>query len=372
MNDGSHSNLEMKETTGGVSQGNPRDETILLKILLALHGTKEGLEFQKNTECLTRKWDSRGLGARSATTTAYQEAQRRLLIFLAVQEDRRFLLFSKAATSLNWSAETQDHHWQAIHSAAQILNISTGGEIKQTSKFLRVQATKATTWRPEEKQEDSLQFFEARHCARLEQYTKTLETHQVIYVEPSIISFYLGQRTGDTIKWRTKEIRNVEFPKLPTCVAITVLDGKTVERMGPYTLFAPLDSKIARIILERRVSARAMGSFYLFLNSPTELNKQDLEKETQRFERQTHRLLKAGGLEMDLRATRRGGLSLQMMLGYDTSTVRTMSQHASDKMLKTYLANDLFNAAIARSHLDIVSDVEELVNNWSAGTRKEF
>jgi hypothetical protein len=170
-----------------------------------------------------------------------------------------------------------------------------------------------------------------------------------ILILPLVCSWILGQRCGDVLLWRTKNVNaTTSFTGL-TSLSITVVEGKTIPATGPFTLHMPHDSEIAAALLRWKETRGVLP--YLFLPSPTILDNHADTRALARAQQQKMRTHFAG----DLRSLRRGGLVAMSMANLPDDHVRTMSRHTDAPMLRRYLAAGRLNHTEAALQMEAVS-----------------
>lgn len=175
------------------------------------------------------------------------------------------------------------------------------------------------------------------------------------------VSFTLGQRVGDTLRWRVSKVRLQRFPYLlGEVISITVVEGKTVEKTGAYTLHIPSETHTGQLIHLLHKEAQQTQSRYLFFHSEVILQKVESQAVLVGLEKKMHADLTAANNDIDLRAVRRGGLTQMALNGYPLTSIMLFSQHRSVDILKRYLADDLFNGSNAQQMSEVIQYQESM------------
>lgn len=277
---------------------------------------------------------------------AQRPTQRRLLPFLLLDLEDRYRTLTQVPDSV-WGPRTKAAYWATISAMAPLLGLTKTPSHHQ--RILTAEAKKTTTWNPE----DPTQFISAMDIDIIRNTVGIpAKTRRIID-----IAFSLGQRVGDTLRWRTDQVALQHFPQMKTPVlSVTIVEGKTVEHSGPYTLFIPFGGALSDTILEQIAEMKAIKpqSKYVFLESQVLLSKKDTEKAVLEQEAWMHADLKGSNLDLDLRAIRRGGLSLMAQNAIPMSTILLFSRHQSVKTLSIYLHRDAFNADHAKQMTDTI------------------
>lgn len=176
---------------------------------------------------------------------------------------------------------------------------------------------------------------------------------------PLVIAFVTGQRLSDVMLWRRSSARAVRLASTES-VAILVVEGKTVSQTGPYVVHLPRNGLAVRCL------AQATGKGpYFFLPVGKILPKMDARKEVVRQQRL---LKKTASLVMDLRALRRGGLSLMGATGAPNSHLLALSHHKSEEMLRRYLAAGLLDRKLANTQMQLIRHNENAVQRSTTHT----
>lgn len=280
------------------------------------------------------------LDAREANGIATNQTQKRLLPFLAMPTATRFSLMRDS-----WAPRTRATYWAILTSLATILELPSHPDDKVIQKSLDAEARSAPNWSmgPEN-------FLTPATAAEIQKIASTQDTPLLRAI---FVSFILGQRLGDTLKWRRANIWTQTFPYCPEeILTITITEGKTVESTHPYSLHCPLKSAVAQEILA--ATAQTATSSYIFWTSDFILDKKALALMTTKLEKQIHHILAMHNLDFDLRGVRRGGLSLMAMSGWSYATIRLFSRHTSDTTLSLYLLRGSLSAANAEAMSEVV------------------
>lgn len=305
-------------------------------------------ETRENSMRLHQAWASRAEPFERLTTIHSQERQRRLLLLLALPEKQRIQTFNIIAERLNWKSSTRDTYFASLVKAAQIIDEPTTKISAANQKILARKARSTETWTTE----NFCQFTTPETIRQIEQ----LEM-EIFF--PVIVTFWLGQRIGDVLRWQTRNIVPRHFPSQMPTISITVVESKTTDSTGPYSLHVPANGKIGRIISQSKNNSTGP---YLFLTPKATLEKKDLDQVLVEKERLIHAALKKAGLDMDFRALRRGGLAQMSAAGWAKEQIRTFSRHKSNEMLDIYLARGSLDGGMAILHTKMLASIEQDVN----------
>lgn len=237
------------------------------------------------------------------TTRAYQNSQARLLPFLAVPQAIRFDLFMQVCERRDWRWSTREAYWCAILAAQSLLGWPTTVLDKKSLGHLKHKS----------------QVELARSAPPLlPSHLATLLQVRDIYSLAIATTFVLGQRASDVALWRAERIRPLDARFL----AISIVEGKVVPRIGPYSLFLPIGHEIATALLHLVQLRRAEGACYIFPEDTVRVISLRLAD------------LDAG---LDVRSIRRGGLTQMALAGATVPQMLAFSRHASPQMLYKYL-----------------------------------
>lgn len=247
------------------------------------------------------------------TTQEWQQIQRRMLVFLPVHPLLRFAVFRQVAISKEWKFSTQETYWGATLSAMRNLNIVPQEHERRSARWLQAQAmmdipAAAPPLLPEQ-------------AATLASKYPDDEVTLII-----LLSFVLGQRLPDMALLRKSRIQWREV------VAITLVEGKVIPRIGPFTVFLLRET---RYCVAQRLWNHWNQTCEDRLFSETVVHQAALR-------------LKNLALGLEVRSPRRGGLQAMALAGVPTEVILKFSRHASEPMLRKYL--DHGNCMLHDSH----------------------
>lgn len=255
------------------------------------------------------KFDGRDQGFK-LTTTDYQRVQRRLLVFLVVEnisetflDTAGFRAPSKAVDDLLMAPSTASTYWVAITAAAKAVGM------------VIPDATKVDTWLNHISEMNP----PARPSLTLEELHLAAGSAPPHVKDAMFLSFLMGQRLGDVLLLQQRSISVVQntLQRKSSC-CVTFYEGKTVGLTGVYTLHIPIVGEAANIMI--RAQERSWENLFV---PPGEI------KETVRAEAN----LQIG----DVRALRRGGLQMMALMEVPLDEILLFSRHQSVKMLYKYL-----------------------------------
>lgn len=259
----------------------------------------------------------------------------RMLPVLAVAPTERANFFEQIAEEMDWGPRTRDTYWASCLSMASILNMEILVEDRALSHVLQKQAAEAPSW---DLEQEGTVLTEEQIIATEQLAVRAPPAHPI---RAAYISLVWGQRVGDVLKLTPMAITKMgKLTENAARISATFTEGKTIGKMGPYTLSVAITHPMATLLWESAQAAVAMGRNTLFDNSTKEI---------------TAMLGK-----VDLRAFRRTGLTRMSMAGAEVNTLLSFSRHATVKMLEVYLMRGLFNEAVATQQMNITSKVEAL------------
>lgn len=267
----------------------------------------------------------------SATARLRQvHAARRLALapLLAVPEAKR----QEIIMTQGWMPSTQATQWAILCALARDLGRPMSPLARAIQKRLDALASQRPAWTTDAKDFASPEWIHA-----------LLPSAADPYVLAALLTWTLGARIGDILRLRSENVGL--YQRFPGTVvhSFTVVEGKTVPHIGPYTVFLTTSTPFnEELVTHTRTTAMARP--YLFLRAPTLLTRDALEKAVAEAERE----LKAKIGNVDLRSLRRGGLSHLSASGFPDEAVRTLSNHTSDAQLQLYLRAGRFNGARAQ------------------------
>lgn len=319
-------------------------ETILQDIVASVAGEDEVDHLHSTLKRLLQRWDE--LSTEGVHTHAHTQQQKRLFPLLLISPPDRYKYVTQQK---GWSAATRASYWATISGVAALVDPTNNlpRQLQLFQRKLNAAAQLQPSWSPE----DSMAYATQKQmwliweCEALAHWTRIV----------LMLCFLLGQRVSDTLKWRTSNLTKQKFPYIEgEMLSMVVVEGKTVEKTGAYTLHIPTNSFSGALLTTLSESPSGSGK-YLFFQSSELMEKAPLQQYIERLEKWIHKDLQAQHLDMDLRACRRGGLSLMALNGYSLETIRLFSQHASVEILKRYLAQDLFNGNNAATMAEMIA-----------------
>lgn len=173
-----------------------------------------------------------------------------------------------------------------------------------------------------------------------------------------VTAWVLGQRIGDVLKWRTNNIQVTRRSVGPQTITVLVVEGKTIQTKGPYTIHLPTESLIARSLWELAQSRVRKDKPYLFIDAPTIITaRADINPYLTEAKARMRKIFSG-----DLRSPRRGGLSSLSLLGLPEQQLCTLSRHPDVAMLRRYLAAGRLNNYEAELQCEAVSLNEAALN----------
>lgn len=307
-------------------------------------------------EELKNQWANRST-AHKRTSLQHQNTQERLVPLLTLPEDLRWKTFQLVAEARKWTPKVKDSYWAAMGSAAAILSIPRTKISQDAQRITKSEAQKQKSW----EEEDPRQLVTTEYINTIEQKANAERLPRTMQLVTAMsLAFMLGQRLGDTLKWRTSEIKFRHFFEAAPSVAVTIVEGKTVETTGQYTIHCPVASRAGQMI--RTALAFANGK-YLFIDSPKYLEKDLISHEVLKAETYIHKQLKQWGNDIDLRALRRGGLVRMATCGFSNQIIRLFSRHASDAQLDVYLGRGTFAGGMAKIQSEVIARTEEFAES---------
>lgn len=284
------------------------------------------------------------------TTSAYQNKQRSLLPLLILEEVSRTHAFRMLMQEARWGAGTAESYWAALHAAGKLVGIPTSKITAEFQKSLTsIKHRTSISWHLSST--SHYEFVTLSYILRLRR--------DILLEAAMIFTFWMGQRFGDVLKLRNSNIVRRNFPHGP-CYAITVVEGKVVPSIGPFTIHAPVHSLVGQLI-ECYLNPHVP---YIFLPQISNLLvPESIAQVTVNTEKLLHAMLKPRDLDIDLRALRRGGLSLMAACGWSKEKIRTFSKHTSDQALDCYLGRGTFDGGTALVQSNIIAMTESFYNS---------
>ena len=258
---------------------------------------------EENLARLNVKWSALTI---LHTSKEYQEQQRRLMAFIAVHRFHRFRVFLTIGDKREWRWSTRETYYTAILSAMTLLQ-----EVIEPIDY------------------KNLTYLKTKAFQELPMSPPPVEYHHLtslllkfdVYTLAAVASFTLGQRLSDTIKWRTDRISMLQTSH-GTCTAITVVEGKVVPKIGPFTIF--VHGQLGHILLQLAMARRQRADIYLFPQDTSHV---------------VHMRLVALDDRLDVRSLRRGGLQAMAKQGASAQQLLMFSRHSSIAMLYRYLGH---------------------------------
>jgi hypothetical protein len=253
------------------------------------------------TDRLRTLWESRDQ-AFKRTTLDYQATQKRMLAFLAVDPFQKFHAFSLVASALGWKYATQAAYWTATMAAQTCLNIQvTTADRKNQRHLEHLAAVEMPALAPP---------MTIHHIHFLLQIMDDDVTTGIF------LAYAWGQRLSDIAKIRVSRVF-----RWPKALAITFVDGKTIQYTGPFTMFLPMPSCLANRILQLYTKHRGW-------TVGTTLFTPDFHQQA---------ATRLASMELEVRSVRRGGLQNLAALGLSPDQILKFSHHSSVTTLYRYL-----------------------------------
>ncbi|CUG90980.1 unnamed protein product [Bodo saltans] len=172
---------------------------------------------------LEEAWSTRPAAYRRVSKD-YQTAQKRLLFFLAVEENSRFPYFLDWCNEKKLRKSTIANYWQVVLAAASAINLQVPAHHARDLAWAQTQAAaelpmaaQAMSWK---------NVVEMWNCHRDEAALVIL------------VTFILGQRVSDMlllIRERVTVCRNT--------ITLTMVQGKVIRFIGPYSLYLSASSE---------------------------------------------------------------------------------------------------------------------------------
>lgn len=286
-------------------------------------------------------WESRPVGF-CLTTSAYQQTQKRMLMFMGVGEKARSAKFMEATARLRWS--TRATYWVALRSAEKVLVAMHAPGAVAAPDGAKMQK------HLEAKAETEVPLRVACTKAQLLQWVTELPP---LLAGAAYVTFFAGQRLCDVMRLTRRSIT------LQTCyVAITFYAGKVVGIIGPFTIHVHQETRLARILMERCAALVEMDAPLFH----SQLLSYDEERAI------VSATMKESNASLDVRSLRRGGLQLMATAGMSLAAIRVFSKHASDAMLLKYLDHGKCLTAQAEMTACAIRHLECLPDTAAGGT----
>ena len=249
----------------------------------------------------------------------YMTTQTHMLPFLDMEPTERYLVFQDISELLAWTASSRLRYWKALGTAAWALqravtpsDTAFGTQLSRDARTEADSSTIPLSW------ED---FIRAVSLLREPEHTKTLVVLR--------LAFQLGQRVGDVLRLRRKDIKIEEQSTYAErFITFIFREGKTIRRTRPYCLHLPLDTPAGQCLAQLISTNSEAGSEYLFLT--------DAKLIALQLRQTLHSL--SGVQELyTLRSPRKGGLQHMVRSGMALSEVLMFSRHTSVETLEIYL-----------------------------------
>lgn len=167
-------------------------------------------------------------------------------------------------------------------------------------------------------------------------FVTELAHQQMDIVSLAIVAgFCLGQRISDIAKWHADKVTTTA-----SCgVCITMVEGKVIPQVGPYTIFVGTNN-LSVSILKLAENTRLVKQTYMFPKNLSHL---------------VCMRLKSLDESLESRSVRRGGLQHMAENGVALQDILLLSRHRSVEMLYNYLRAGISAVAEARSQLAATS-----------------
>jgi hypothetical protein len=173
------------------------------------------------------------------------------------------------------------------------------------------------------------------------------------------LAFLTAHRERDLAHIRRTNIYRIAFAGELPHTAMLIDRGKTVSSTGAYTLHLPRDSLAEAIV--QALLTKLQGP-YLFLQSPTILSPRDEDIQIEALMRS---LTKEYGGQS--RQIRRASLSTLASGGIPLQTIRLLSRHRTDDMLRTYLGAGLLDETTAKHQIEMIAHLQSILQRTSGG-----
>lgn len=268
-------------------------------------------------ESLLVAWDNMYI---SHTGISYQATQRRMLVFLPLHHLERFRIFIATADEKKWSWSTRECYWTAMIAAASLLQVPVTTVERKHLKFLKAQRILHGPNSPP---------------PLMANLVAIIARQPLDLVSLAIVSgFCLGQRISDISKWHADKVTT------GSCgVCITMVEGKVIPQVGPYTIFVG-SNNVGLSIRRLAENTKMLKQTYMF---PTNLSHLVCMR------------LKAFDESLESRSVRRGGLQHMAENGVPLQDILLLSRHRSVEMLYNYLRAGACAVAEARLQLAATS-----------------
>lgn len=250
------------------------------------------------------------------STQSYQITQQRMLFLYDVPAALRLERFDEECFRRLLAPTTALSYWVSWQTAQRSSGtlLTASATDNQIMKVLKARAQMYPVKFPKPITKDQVHAIVRRFEFELPSLTTTLE-----------LAFGLGQRFGDAIQIAVNDIL---FER--DQISITVVRGKVMKSISPYSIFVPNTSPLAPKIRAAVDRARAKG--WLFVLSP-----RNHEEDREQIKSIMGTMLASEDEQLELRSIRRGSLQLMAAAGFPTEHILLLSQHRSTEMLMRYL-----------------------------------
>ena len=234
--------------------------------------------------------------------------------------------FARLQQDLDWGPRTAATYWAHLLKLKAYADLPISTVDTDFTRQLRSEAAQAPIW----DLEDGSQFLPQEKVDLLSTLSLFLPARHVF--QAGNLCLATGQRLSDVLLLRPEQVWRVTGQQGTTRVSLRVVEGKTVGSRGAYTISLP-DVPLAQVVCQATREATTRNSATLF---------------------DTNAELLTRGLNIDVRALRRTGLSRLAMSGTPLETLISLSRHATTRMLELYLASGLFNEQTAQAQMTAI------------------
>lgn len=248
---------------------------------------------------LDRRWQSRP-SAYKRTTADYQQVQFRFLPLAGFHTLLRFDIFMCMVEMGQWKWSTAETYWGAVLATLSACQIPIEAHDRKNMVWLKAKAQA-----------------EVPHTAPplTVIHIMSLPGDEVSLL--IIVSWLLGQRISDFSLVRTQRTVPLWQNRV---MAFTLVEGKVISRIGPYTLFLDLGNTVGHAMFShwrRRQHKNHLWSSTALAAASVRLHEMNLEN----------------------RSVRRGGLQRMAQLGWPVEIILMHSKHRDRPMLMRYLGH---------------------------------
>ena len=257
----------------------------------------QGQIFTFTTQELMSRWSFRASAYRRSGSE-FQSVQLRFLPFAQLHPLLRFDVFNTISEQKAWRWSTRETYWGTIISMLRVCQIPICDHDGKNLAYLKAKAqTELPSTAP----------------PMLEIHIFMLRVDKISLL--IIITFFLGQRISDMAIAQLPHIRVMGH-----FIAITLVEGKVIPRIGPYTLFISSSTFYGQAMLH--LMQQRAGEKFLW--------------EPGTLAEATVRLHEMG---LENRSVRRGGLQQMAMLRWPPHVILRFSKHVDEPMLMKYLGH---------------------------------